>query len=471
MTNRLLVNPGMPQAWEIPLKSGLNRIGRGDHNDFKVNHASVSTSHCEITVSSAGVLLKDLGSTNGTFVNGAPVREALLQSGQHVQLGGVGMLFEAAQVPAQDLPTVVPATVAARPPVAIRLASPPRVAPSKPAAEPPLPPPVPASAASAVASPAVRDVGTAYCKFHPKTLARYLCEKCQKYFCDMCVITRTVGAVPGKYCRTCGSACVTVRPHLPKAAAPKGFFARLPEAFIYPFRGSGFMLLIAGTFIYVLLQVGQLMITHGGLRGKVMGAIITIFLTGYLFSYMQSIVHTTAVEDNELPQLIGVSNFWEDILLPFLQLIGISVACFSPALLVLIAAAVVGQPVLAIAALPVFILGTLYFPMAFLAVVILDTIKAINPLIIFPSIFRVPLEYFVTVLLLGSVYGIRALGDFVIAWAFPDGFQEKSMTKLFLMLISWALWSFAGYYLLTASMRILGLLYVTKKDKLGWLGR
>jgi hypothetical protein len=258
---------------------------------------------------------------------------------------------------------------------------------------------------------------------------------------------------------------------LPKAAAPKGFFARLPEAFIYPFRGSGFMLLIAGTFIYVLLQVGQLMITHGGLRGKVMGAIITIFLTGYLFSYMQSIIHTTAVEDNELPQLIGVSNFWEDILLPFLQLIGISVACFSPALLVLIAAAVVGQPVLAIAALPVFILGTLYFPMAFLAVVILDTIKAINPLIIFPSIFRVPLEYFVTVLLLGSVYGIRALGDFVIAWAFPDGFQEKSMTKLFLMLISWALWSFAGYYLLTASMRILGLLYVTKKDKLGWLGR
>src|ERR1041384_1510939 len=95
MTNRLLVNPGTPQAWEIQLKSGQNRLGRADQNDFQVNHPSVSGSHCESVVSSAGVLLKDLGSTNGTFVNRAPVHEALLQTGQHVHLGGVEMLFEA----------------------------------------------------------------------------------------------------------------------------------------------------------------------------------------------------------------------------------------------------------------------------------------------------------------------------------------------------------------------------------------
>src|ERR1041385_917886 len=108
MTHRLLVNPGTPQALEIALKSGANRIGRGDHNDFKVAHGSVSTSHCEIIVSSAGVLIKDLRSTTGTFVNRAPVQEALLKSGQHLQLGAVDMVFESAAVPgAAAVETVV----------------------------------------------------------------------------------------------------------------------------------------------------------------------------------------------------------------------------------------------------------------------------------------------------------------------------------------------------------------------------
>ena len=94
MTHRLLINPGTPQAWEIQLKPGVNRLGRGEQNDFQITNASVSGSHCEIMVSSAGVILKDLGSTNATFVNRAPIHEAILQTGQHVQLGVVDMVFE-----------------------------------------------------------------------------------------------------------------------------------------------------------------------------------------------------------------------------------------------------------------------------------------------------------------------------------------------------------------------------------------
>jgi predicted component of type VI protein secretion system len=228
MTNRLLVNPGTPQAWEIQLKSGQNRLGRGEQNDFTVNNPSVSRSHCEIVVSSAGVHLKDLGSTNGTFVNRAPVHEALLQTGQHLHLGGVEMLFEAGGSPAPPAPPPVPA------PGAVRITSAPRPAPSglrstKAPAEEPAPavvesPPLlmfkdiaarkrieMASANKATEPSAPIAVGPAFCKFHQKTPARFLCEHCQKYFCDLCVTTRNVGGVAGKYCQACGAACVPVQ--------------------------------------------------------------------------------------------------------------------------------------------------------------------------------------------------------------------------------------------------------------------
>jgi hypothetical protein len=177
------------------------------------------------------------------------------------------------------------------------------------------------------------------------------------------------------------------------------------------------------------------------------------------------------VEDREMPQLAGVSSFWEDVLLPFLQMVGLVLSCFGPALLLLLVAGASAQPALAIAALPVFALGFIYLPMAFLAVLILDTLKAVNPLIIVPSILRVPLAYVVTLVLLAGVYGIRFLGDLVIATVFVEGFSTKSMAMLFLMLITKAFWCFAGYYLLIVTLRILGLLYVTKKEKLAWLER
>lgn len=99
MSNRLIINPGTPQAWEIQLKPGLNRIGRGDDNDFVINHQSMSTHHCEITVTDTAVTLRDLGSTNGSFVERVPVTQIQLQSGHHVQLGAIGMVFESVGLP------------------------------------------------------------------------------------------------------------------------------------------------------------------------------------------------------------------------------------------------------------------------------------------------------------------------------------------------------------------------------------
>src|SRR3954470_4381736 len=91
---RLVINPGTPQARELQLKPGVNYIGRGFANDHKIDDGSVSTSHCQIMVDGSLVIVKDLGSTNGTYINRTEVQEASLQGGQLLRLGTVEMLFE-----------------------------------------------------------------------------------------------------------------------------------------------------------------------------------------------------------------------------------------------------------------------------------------------------------------------------------------------------------------------------------------
>ena len=109
MSNRILVNPGTEQAWEIKLRPGLNRIGSSEENDFTINHPSISAQHCEVLVSEAGVLLKDLDSQSGTFVNGMVVRETWLHTGHRIQFGAVESVFESRQPASSPLPVNQPA--------------------------------------------------------------------------------------------------------------------------------------------------------------------------------------------------------------------------------------------------------------------------------------------------------------------------------------------------------------------------
>src|SRR5262245_21359071 len=131
---RLVINPNTTSAWEVQLKSGANLLGRGFANDFKIENPSVSSSHCEIVLDGARAVIKDLGSTNGTFVNRAPVKEAVLQPGQTIHLGGVEILFQGDSVPlAHPVQTeVIPRPVAPPQVPAFAGAAPRAITPSAP---------------------------------------------------------------------------------------------------------------------------------------------------------------------------------------------------------------------------------------------------------------------------------------------------------------------------------------------------
>ena len=70
-------------------------IGRGDDNAFQIVEASVSTRHCEVRLKDDELLVHDLLSTNGTFINGKKIVDGVLKTGETLRLGEVQLRFDA----------------------------------------------------------------------------------------------------------------------------------------------------------------------------------------------------------------------------------------------------------------------------------------------------------------------------------------------------------------------------------------
>ncbi len=77
------------------LKAECSTVGRLEDNAFQIPAPSISGHHCEILLKGNDVVVKDLDSTNGTFINGEQVTEATLPVGHTVRFGSVEARLEA----------------------------------------------------------------------------------------------------------------------------------------------------------------------------------------------------------------------------------------------------------------------------------------------------------------------------------------------------------------------------------------
>jgi pSer/pThr/pTyr-binding forkhead associated (FHA) protein len=132
----------------IELKLGTNRIGRSSDADFTIAHPTVSSLHCELVLVEEGVTVRDLESTNGTFVDGKRVRESRLSAGQVVRLGDVELLVEST-----DVRVAIPKFVDTELP----------------------------------APPVVLTDGSMLCPRHPEARVTHRCPHCQEVMCESCV--------------------------------------------------------------------------------------------------------------------------------------------------------------------------------------------------------------------------------------------------------------------------------------------
>lgn len=84
----LMIDCG-PEGRAVPLEAGRLGIGRGPECEVVILHRSVSRRHAEIQVEGGKMVLRDLGSTNGTLVNGHAIREAHVALDDEIGFGDV----------------------------------------------------------------------------------------------------------------------------------------------------------------------------------------------------------------------------------------------------------------------------------------------------------------------------------------------------------------------------------------------
>ena len=237
-----------------------------------------------------------------------------------------------------------------------------------------------------------------------------------------------------------------------RPTAPATFTQRLPTAFTYPFRRDGLILLLGGMLFFGLLSFL--------LRWAILlGLIIAGFYAGYLFACMQKIIVTSAQGDEELPPWPDLTDFHQDIAVPLFQIGSTTLLCLAPGPVLMLLSRV-GTPAADLGlfwlSVVLTVLGALYYPMALLAVAMADSLAGMSPMLVIPSILKVPGQYLVAC----GVLGLLVVGEHV---------TRAGLARLApIPLLPGALRGFLSLYCLAVEMRILGLLYHTNRKRLSW---
>lgn len=88
-------------------------IGRREDCDLRIPLGEISRKHCRISLDGEALRLEDLGSSNGTYVNGNRIQEATVHAGDTIQLGHIAFVVQVDGVPADE--DLAPQLVTAQP--------------------------------------------------------------------------------------------------------------------------------------------------------------------------------------------------------------------------------------------------------------------------------------------------------------------------------------------------------------------
>ena len=91
----LKIKSGVAKGAVFALQRGTNRIGRAEGNDYRIPDVSISAIHCEVILDGTGkMFVRDLNSSNGTFIEGRRIELGVLAGGETLRLGDVELVYD-----------------------------------------------------------------------------------------------------------------------------------------------------------------------------------------------------------------------------------------------------------------------------------------------------------------------------------------------------------------------------------------
>lgn len=215
----------------------------------------------------------------------------------------------------------------------------------------------------------------------------------------------------------------------------------LGDVFTYAWRGSGKYVMLSCVVLSVISDLASF--------APIFGLIATILIAGYFCAVYFLLIQSTATGGQEAPEFPDVSNVWEDMILPMVQVLLVGAVSFGPQI-----------------AYSIFVddndfssycllgLGIVYFPMAMLAVAVLGYSGAVSPHVVVPAIVRGGGIYWLGVALLLLVY--------IVGTIIEELFGGQ-------LIIGTAILAIVGSYSLMTNARILGVIYRERQEELGWV--
>lgn len=100
---------------DFPLTDARTVIGRRSECSLRIPTGDVSRRHCEVDVIGDEIVVRDLGSANGTYVNGKRIAESEIKAGDHLAVGPVHFIVQVDGKPAEVHPPADRAAAAAKP--------------------------------------------------------------------------------------------------------------------------------------------------------------------------------------------------------------------------------------------------------------------------------------------------------------------------------------------------------------------
>jgi hypothetical protein len=315
---------------------------------------------------------------------------------------------------------------------------------------------------------------------HTARPGTWKCEQCGNIFCDECLGVKVYGDMPNKGCLSCGAMCLKYELNQksigPVSYSSESFFPLLMSSFVYPLRGKGLVILVAGTILMFLfmIAIGIISFVSPG-----MALMFLLLAVSYPCAFFMMIIEDSA-RGYDQPDWPDVSSFIEGMVIPFGKFIGTFLISFLPLIAYIVyyiqrtpqtmmekmgeidpntmtpemmedmmTRSGPSETLITVLA----VLGLIYWPMSLLSAA-LGYGHVFNPIQIFGSIFKVFLHYalaFLFILIAGAVIG-----------------KGQELLGAHLGIFALFLIPLMSFYLVILEMRVLGIIYYANRHKLDW---